>query len=68
MNNEIIFLSTKGAEKNSRDPSETSQGSDFNDFFDKEVESQRKADSSFGPSSERAYQKNNKGVFVLNYL
>ena len=57
MNNEIIFLSTKGTEKNSRDPSGTSQGSDFNDFFDKEVESQRKADSSFGSSSEQAYPK-----------
>ncbi len=62
MNNEIIFLSTKGAERNSRDPSGTSQGSDFNDLFDKEVESQQKGDSSFGPSSERAYQKNNKGI------
>ena len=48
MNNEIIFLSTKGAEKNSRDPNGTSQGSDFNDFFDKEVESQRKADRTHG--------------------
>ena len=62
MNNEIIFLSTKGAEKNSSDPTGTSQGSDFNDFFDKEVESQRKADGSFAPSSEQAYPKKNKSI------
>ena len=62
MNNEIIFLSTKGTEKNLSDPTGTSQGSDFNDFFDKEVESQRKADSSFGPSSEQAYPKKNKSI------
>ena len=52
----------KRAEKNSRDPNGTSQSADFNDFFDKEVESQRKADSSFGSSLEQAYPKNNKSI------
>ena len=62
MNNEIVFLSTKGTEKKSRDPSGASQGSDFNDFFNNEVESQRKANGPFRPSSEQASSKNNKSM------
>ena len=62
MNNEIVFLSTKGTEKKSRDPSGASQRSDFNDFFNNEVESQRKADGPFRPSSEQASSKNNKSM------
>ena len=53
MNNEIVFLSTKGAEINSRDTSEVSQGSDFNNLFNNEFESQRKTGRSFGLSQDQ---------------
>ena len=62
MNNEIVFLSTKGAEKNSRDTSEVSQGSDFNNLFNNEFESQRKTGRSFGLSQDQTSPTNSRSA------
>ena len=42
MNNEIVFLSTKGPEKNSKGLDISQQPSDFNNFFNGEVRAQQK--------------------------
>ena len=54
MNNEILFLSAKGAEKNPSDLSGESQPSDFIQFFNDQVEAQRKADAPSGHYPEQA--------------
>ena len=62
MNNEIVFLSTKGPEKNSNGLDVGQQPSDFNDFFNGEVKAQRKTDGSLERYSEQASHEENENL------
>lgn len=62
MNNEIVFLSTKGPEKNSNGLDVGQQPSDFNDFFNGEVKAQRKTDGSLERYPEQASHEENENV------
>ena len=62
MNNEIVFLSTKGSEKNSNGLDASQQPSDFNEFFDGEVQAQRKTDGSLERYSEQASHEENENL------
>ena len=62
MNNEIVFLSTKGPEKNSNGLDVGQQPSDFNEFFNGEVKAQRKTDGSLERYSEQASHEENENL------
>ena len=62
MNNEIVFLSTKGPEKNPNGLDVSQQPSDFNEFFDGQVKAQQKTDGSLERYSEKASQEDNENL------
>ena len=62
MNNEIVFLSTKGPGKNSNGLDVGQQTSDFNDFFNGEVKAQRKTDGSLERYPEQASHEKNENL------
>jgi len=64
MNNEIVFLSTKGPEKNSNGLDVGQQTSDFNDFFNGEVKAQRKTDESPEHFPEQASHEENENLEI----
>ena len=62
MNNEIVFLSTKGPEKNSKGLDDSQQPSDFNNFFYGEVRAQRKTDGSVERYPEQASHEESENI------
>ena len=62
MNNEIVFLSTKGPEKNPNGLDVDQQPSDFNNFFNGEVKAQLKTDGSLERYPEQASHEENENI------